>query len=485
MPARRRNKTCRSARNRRGETIASKMDASTASSVAKRRQATGQGSAAAPANDSQAGEDDLNNDSFVAATPQKADKVADGETREEVSPSRRSPMSVGKYNQWILVDANRRMGIEVRVEEAALARRREASTAAYHEARSKKTAVGKGQQELTAHSVREYRGSLAKCGEQGRSELLQLRTLALRQKKEWAAHGARNASRLGLEQKKRVLEARAERFQTRRNAALQTKNEAAARKLMANSASAVQSEEKKLRLERARQNMPDAESLAEAREFFAKQKRDAAAEVRSAARTWETSIKAEKSTLLAKANANRATVVATRNQAAEHRAHAKDERMAMAAKIRAALKDMEGERKRQVEQSREQAVLLHRDLYERKFVDDEAADRVDSSEYGQLVRASVTAGMSSLSVTSMRSASSPPKRLTTSAMSATPGSSAASRPAAKGTYRPEGVPPSSAGSRVVGTASLRGLSGSSASAPDISDPAASWTDSQSALGPTA
>lgn len=465
------------------------METSTASSTAKRRQAMGQNSAGVGSSSPSADEID----DTLLTEQKKVEKEDDGETAEqEVSPLRRSPMSVGKYNQWILVDANRELGVEVRAEEAALQRRREASTAAYHEARHKKTAVGRGQQELTGAAVREYRGSLAKCGEQGRSELMQLRTLAMRQKKEWAAHGARNASRLGLEQKKRVLEARAERFQTRRNAALQTKNEASARRLAAHSATAAHHEEKTKRLERVRENTPDSESLAEAREFFAKQKRDAAAQVRSSVRGWESARTREKSSLLAKASANRATVVATRHLAAQNRSQVKDERLAMAAKIRAALKEMEGDRKQQVEMARQHAVVQHRDLYERKFVDDDAADRVDSSEYGQLVVASRTGGGNSmLSVASYRSSTSPPrrpdegKRLPMPSWSAsqeqwaTPSSCAASQAAAArsgGTY-----PSTATGARHASRpASMRGAS----SAVDVSDSNA-WTDAESAYGPTA
>lgn len=348
----------------------------------------------------------LPEDDFASLLEQEAKEqpVADGETK--VVPSRHSPMSVGKYNQWMLVDANRRLGVAIRAEEAALQRRREASTAAYHEARTKKTSVGRGQQEMTANSVREYRGGLAKAGEQGRSELMSLRAIALRQKKEWAAHGARNAARLGLEQKKRVLEARAERFQTRRNAALQTKTENAARKSTAQSLTAAHLEDKKTRLDRVRENTPDAASLAEAREFFQKQKREAAAAVRSEVRGWESARNADKASLIAKATATRNVVIATRQKAAQKREAIKEGRTAMAAKIRAALEEMEDGRRERIERSRQQAEVAHRELYERKFVDDESAAKVDESEYGQLVSTTRAPGGSSTSASALHVASS-------------------------------------------------------------------------------
>ena len=102
---------------------------------------------------------------------------------------RRSPMSVGKYNQWTLVEANRQLGVRMREEEEDLQRRREASTAAYHAARRAKTSVGRGQMELTRGSVVKYRGELARCGAEGKVQLDAIRQKALRQKAEWAAHG--------------------------------------------------------------------------------------------------------------------------------------------------------------------------------------------------------------------------------------------------------------------------------------------------------
>ena len=60
--------------------------------------------------------------------------------------SRQLPMTVCKYNQWMVVDANRAMGVAVRAEEEALQRRREQTTVAYHDSRQKRTAVARGQQ---------------------------------------------------------------------------------------------------------------------------------------------------------------------------------------------------------------------------------------------------------------------------------------------------------------------------------------------------
>jgi len=182
------------------------------------------------------------------------------------------------------------------------------------------------------------------------------------------------------------LEARAERFQTRRNAALQTKNESAVRRAAAQSASAAQLEDRKTRLERVRQNTPDATSLAEAREFFTKQKREAAAEVRSSVRGWDSARKRESSSLLEKATATRAVVLATRQQAAQNRSHVRQERQEVASKIRAALVEMEGGRRERLQIMQSTTDGDHRGLYERKFVNAEAAARVDSSEYGKLIQ---------------------------------------------------------------------------------------------------
>ena len=428
-------------------------------------------------------------DSLLAKDEKGADETL--ETDSKVALSRRSPMTVGKYNQWMLVDANRRIGEAIRAEESVLQRRREASTAAYHDARAKKTSVGRGQQELTQHAAREYRASLAKCGEQGRSELMNLRAIALRQKKEWAAHGARNAARFGLEQKKRVLEARAERFQTRRNAVLQTKNESAARKAAAQSATAAHLEDKKSKLERVRESIPDAGSLAEAREFFAKQKREAAAEVRSSVRGWESARKRDKEAAREKADAARATVLATRHLASENREARAKERQAMAAKIRAAIVEMESSRRQKLEVTKQHYVTSHREQYERKFVNDDAAARVDGSEYGQLVASTRMPGGSSTS--------NAPLLLSTASNASSPGVSTVSSPNLRPTpptkyipmpswgsheARVRAAPPASGGRH--GTRAAQRSASAAASAGSSATPDTSWavTDVDDGDGPT-
>ena len=349
------------------------------------------GKAAAPSSEELLPEELLPEDDFEAELQPGSEEKPKEETSQVTSagPSRtrrmKQPVSVGQYNQWMLVDVNKRIADGIREEERTLQRRRAESTQAYHEARAKKTSVGRGQQELTASALREYHGGLTKQGEQGRSELMRLRAIALRQKKEWAAHGARNAARLGLEQKKRVLEARAERFQARRNAALQTKNEAAARRVAAQSAQGERAQEQQARLQRVRENTPTSESLAEAREFFLKQKREAAADLRSSVRDWESARSSNKSTHLAKATDNKNVVLATRASAQAKRANLKAERQEMGAKIREAIRQMESGRMEQLQIENAYQEQVHHDLYDAKFVDDEAATRVDESEYGQLI----------------------------------------------------------------------------------------------------
>lgn len=359
---------------------------------ARRRPMTSSGTASAAAAEEEALRDMLTED---------ADK--DLITAADAEKSRRPPqLSVGKYNQWMIVEGNRELGVEVRAEEAALQRRLEQSKANYHEARQKKTSVGRGQQELTAGAVREYRGALAKAGESGRSELMHLRAIALRQKKEWAAHGARNAAVHGLEQKKRVLEARAERFQTRRNAALQTKQDLAARKASARVLAGQDRQGRLERLERVRQQIPDAASLADAREFFAKQKREAAAQVRSSVKEWEEQKKRSMEVSQAKASATRNVVMATRVEAANNIAKVKESRAKLAHEIRKALDQMESTRREKIELTKQNTQAHYKDLYERRFVAPEAATRVDESEYGALIQQVRHPGArSSLSSTSL------------------------------------------------------------------------------------
>lgn len=320
-----------------------------------------------------------------------ADVDADGSARrrritKEAPQMAPSTVTVGRYNAWVIHDANRALGEEMRADEARLQARRDASTAAYHEARRSRTSVGRGQQELTAMAVREYHGRLAKSAEQGRAEIHHLKAIAERQKKEWAAHGSRNAVLLGREQRKRVAEARAERFQNRRNAALQTKQETAQRKAASRAAVTLNLEDQKSRMERVRQNTPDAATLSEAREFFAQQKRAAAEQVRTSVRSWDSDRKRDDRDNLKRAAANRELAVATREHAKINRNFVKASRQQVAQAMRAAVQTMEGERREMISASRSNADDLHRELYVRKFVQPDAAARVEGSEYGLLYR---------------------------------------------------------------------------------------------------
>lgn len=327
----------------------------------------------------------LSEDSLLSAEEEQKKEALI--TAADAAKTRKSQLSVAKYHQWMIIEGNRLSAAETRAEEAALQRRLEQSRANYHEARQKKTSVGRGQQELTAGAVREYRGALAKAGEAGRSELMHLRAIALRQKKEWAAHGARNAAVHGLEQKKRVLEARAERFQARRNAALQTKQDLAAKKASARTLANQDRQGRLERLERVRQEIPDAATIAEAREFFAKQRRETAAAVRTSVKEWEEQKKTHAEEAAAKAAAQRNVVLATRAEAASNRAKVKESRTRLAQEIRKALDDMESSRRDKIEQAKQSTLAETKKLYERRYIDDpDAASRVDESEYGALIQ---------------------------------------------------------------------------------------------------
>ena len=299
--------------------------------------------------------------------------------------SRRSGMSVAQYNHWQLVEANRQVGERIREEEAALQRRLEQSKVAYHQARKAKTSVGKGQMLITHGAVQEYRGHLAVQGAAGKAEFEALRAKHIRQKAEWISYGTRQSNLHGLEQKKRVLESRAERFQARRNAALASKRETEARKAAAQEVMDRQLEEKKLRLERTRDGLPTPESLAEAREFFAKQKREAAAEVRRSEKGWESDRKRDSSTALARAAANRNMAMNTRKAAASNRQASMEIRSQQAKEIKSKLKDLEGERQRVVKSSSSDSKMHHQELYEKKFVTEARAEQFDKSEYGMLL----------------------------------------------------------------------------------------------------
>ena len=305
---------------------------------------------------------------------------------KQAAQNRHSPMSVAKYNQWTLVEANRQLGIKMRAEEREFQIRREQSTAAYHAARKAKTSVGRGQMELTRGAVGDYRGQLALRGAEGKQQLLAIRAKAMRQKAEWAAHGARSAQVHGLEQKKRVLESRAERFQARRNAALATKQETEARKAAARELMARALEEKKLRLERTRDGLPTPETIAEAREFYMKQKRESAQEVRKNEKEWMDIRKRDATLALERATSNKADAVNTRNAAKSNRAACVETRAVVAKEMKAKLQSMEEERKNVIADTVASSKTNHQEAYDKKFVKADAAAQVDNSEYGLLLQ---------------------------------------------------------------------------------------------------
>lgn len=299
---------------------------------------------------------------------------------------RTPPMSVGKYRQWTLVEANRQLGQKMRAEEAALEERRKAATEAYHKARQAKTSVGAGQMKLSGDAVQKYHAELAIQGAKGKEELDAIRAKALKQKQEWAAHGARNANLHGLEQKKRVLESRAERFQARRNAAYATKQESETKKAEARERMNKALEEKRIRLEKTREGLPTPETLAEAREFFLKQKREAAAEVRKNEKGWESARKRDNGKMLEKASQNRALALECRKAVSSNRTDAVAARTAQAKAIKEKLKTLEQERQASVLATAQNGKAVHQEVYEKKFVSSEEADEVHNSEYGNLLQ---------------------------------------------------------------------------------------------------
>ena len=291
-------------------------------------------------------------------------------------------MSVSKYNQWTIVEANRHLAEKVRQEEAALQRRRAESTAAYHAVRKSKTSVGRGQMELTTGAVREYRGSLALRGAAGKQEVAALKEKALRQKEEWAAHGARSAALHGLEQKKRVLESRAERFQARRNAALATRQDTELRK-----AAAREIMDKSLIGGRTREGLaPTKAALAEAREFFLKQKRDAASEVRKAERGWLSARKREVGRTLERAGTYKAQAMDARKNAACNRAAVAEEKAAAVREVKTRMQIIESDRQQIVIATAQNSRSSLKEAYDKKFVSVGAATVADSSEYGLLLQ---------------------------------------------------------------------------------------------------
>ena len=140
------------------------------------------------------------------------------------------------------------------------------------------------------------------------------------------------------------------------------------------------------RLARARANTPTPESLAEAREYFQKQKREAATEVKSSVVKWEAARKADADRRFERAKSNHSVVYATRNEASKNRAEIKEARHVLAQQIRQSLRDMESERKGKIENVKQSIVETHRQNFERKFVTEEATQRAESSEYTRLVQ---------------------------------------------------------------------------------------------------
>ena len=107
--------------------------------------------------------------------------------------------------------------------------------------------------------------------------------------------------------------------------------------------------------------------------------------MRSSVRGWERERKKETKEMLQRAQANRKAINQVQRNAIHNRATIAHQHAAVAAEVRASLKELDGQRQTTVLATAIDKRSAHQAAYDKKFVDQRKADEVDDSTYGQIL----------------------------------------------------------------------------------------------------
>jgi len=323
-------------------------------------------------------------------------------------------LTIGQYRQFEVIEANRQTGEQVRQKEAMVRRFRDESMSEYKDMRIAKNAQMRGQQAVTDQAMRDSWTANTIRVSATKVELEVSRDKAMRQKQAWAANGAR-ARALEVEQKRKIIVSRSKAEEARRDAVQRTKQQTSQQRATAQVALESDMEARKKLIDKLRRDNAPSGAVAEAREFIGKQKREAAAEVRTTVASLDLDRRRMKSQQIERASNLRAGALSSRRHAQNNRATVVVSRHQEAAALRESLKLLNVERKQMVVASLALNKQRGKALYESRFASESATAEVDASAYGSLVAATRMQGSTMLThkelLTATRVASADPLRL--------------------------------------------------------------------------
>ncbi len=339
------------------------------------------------------GQDAAAADDQLPAKQQRDDDADEHFDIEEHDPStmggRQRRLWLGQYKQFEIIEANRELGEQVRQQESILRQQRDDSIATYNLVRAAKCAEARGQQAMTDQAMREAWTTKTMRVSAVKSEHEINREKAMRQKQAWAANGSRMREQ-ELVQKRKVFESRSKAEETRRSAATRAKQETTQRRATRAVAVVEDFEARRRIIEKLRKESLPSGALAEAREYVGKQKREAAAEVRSRELAWGTDRRRAEGAALERATQARAGALSSRRHAQNNRATVVVSRHQQAMALRESLKQLDVERKQMVLATVKLNQQRRSEMYEARHASHAATAEVDSSAYGSLITATRT-----------------------------------------------------------------------------------------------
>jgi hypothetical protein len=278
----------------------------------------------------------------------------------------RDGLTVSRFGQWLVKEANHATAEEERQSDVLRDAQRHEYRLELREARQKRTQEVRAQQQKTAEALKQVREAAK-------------------------AHGTVVRSRIDeRQQRRRALSAQREVFVKRRAAAMRAREDAKRRVAAARIALRDEDEEKRRELDRRRSEARNAGALVngmtsegmEARDFFAKQRIDAAQAVRSAVHLWEREHRSDREQKMARAQQKHDAVARTRKHASASRASLIESRHLETQAMRQAAKESVSDRKTLVlataAKKRDQA----QELYNKRFVANNVAEVVANTGYG-------------------------------------------------------------------------------------------------------
>ena len=305
------------------------------------------------------------------------------ESLRQTSISRPSVISKSRYNKWAMSESNRLQAEQTRAEIDALQSQRQLSTTEFLDAGRERTQSAREQREAAAERVRQYKAAQLTRASGVRREAAARRQHDESERQQQLQQVIKLAKEHGAEQRERTLESRMERLERRRSAAADAKQAETARKEHKAALSLQKLEERRQRVAEIRaQTQPDI--VRRAREHYLSQRHAVAADVRASVKDWKAEKSYKRQYTLQQARTIRASALACRESAIDHRNMLAADRHRDATAMRnnmQAIKERKHHEKLSADLARRRG---HDHAFESKFVLTPHAETVVSSPYDTL-----------------------------------------------------------------------------------------------------